>query len=100
MDQIIVKPIISEKSLSKAATGWYTFRVALKADKAAIQKAVDEAFKVKVLQVKTMVVKGKSGRAGKKRLFTQKSDWKKAMVKLGAGQTIDLFTVTKTEEKR
>lgn len=98
MNQIIIKPIISEKSLNKAAFGWYTFAVDLKAVKETIGKAVEEAFKVKVLKVKTMVVKGKEKRSGKKRIIKQQPNWKKAMVKLEKGQTIDLFAVTKTEE--
>ncbi len=100
MDQVIIKPIISEKSLGKASQGWYTFMVDLKANKDMIRKTVSEAFKVKVLDIKTMVVKGKETRVGKKRLVKQKPNWKKAIVKLGVGQTIDLFTVTKTEEKK
>ena len=92
--QIIIRPIISEKSLNRAALNWYTFEVDLKAKKMTIKKAVNEAFKVKVLEIKTMIVKGKTHRAGKKRQEKRASNWKKALVRLAAAQKIELFNVT------
>lgn len=100
MNQIIVRPIISEKSLKRAAFNWYTFVVDLKARKLAIKKAVEEIFKVKVLEIKTMIVKGKTGRFGKKRKEARKSNWKKAMVRLGKEQKIELFNVPTSEKAK
>lgn len=100
MNQIIVRPIISEKSLNRAAFNWYTFEVALKAKKMMIKKAVQEAFKVKVLEIKTLIVKGKTGKYGRKRKESKKSNWKKAMVRLAAEQKIELFNVPTSEKAK
>ena len=98
--QIIIRPIISEKSLNRAALSWYTFEVDLKAKKMTIKKAVNEAFKVKVLEIKTMIVKGKTGKFGKKRKESKKSNWKKAMVRLAPEQKIELFNVPTGEKAK
>ena|SRR3989338_502254 len=98
--QIIIRPIISEKSLNRAVLNWYTFEVDLKAKKMTIKKAVNEAFKVKVLEIKTMIVKGKTMRSGKKRKESKKSNWKKAMVRLSVEQKIELFNVPTGEKAK
>ncbi len=90
---ILIRPIITEKSLSQAAFNWYTFAVKKEASKPEIKKAVEEAFKVKVLAVKTMTVKGKVRRVGRRQKPTQASAWKKAVVHLPTEQKIDLFEV-------
>ncbi|MEG1711454.1 MAG: 50S ribosomal protein L23, partial [Clostridia bacterium] len=77
-EEIIEKPIITEKSNDQLQQGKYTFRVNKKATKVEIAKAVEKLFEVKVLKVNTMTVKGK-----KKRVRNQvgkTSDWKKAIV--------------------
>ena len=67
----------------------YVFRVARDADKAQIRKAVEDAFKVKVDSVRTMIVAGKVKRMGKNSGKTP--TWKKALVKLKKGQVISDF---------
>jgi len=91
--QILIRPIISEKSLNAAASGWYTFAVVPKARKPEIKKAVEEMFGVKVLAIKTMIIKGKTVKVGRRRLELKRSSWKKAIVKLPQEQKIDLFEV-------
>lgn len=86
---ILVRPIITEKSNELMAYGKYTFRVALNATKPEIAKAVEEAFKVKVVRVTTMRVRGKLRRQG--RTSGHRPDWKKAIVQLKPGQSITLF---------
>ena len=77
-EDIIVKPIITEKSNDAMQEGKYTFKVAKNATKPEIAKAVEKLFEVKVLKVNTMTVKGKTKRVG---YHTGKtSDWKKAIV--------------------
>ena len=77
-EDIIVKPIITEKSTYAQAQGKYTFKVNKKATKVEIKNAVQKLFDVKVTDVKTMIVKGsmktRNGRPYKT------SDWKKAIV--------------------
>ena len=77
-EDIIIKPIITEKSNMDIQDGKYTFKVAKKATKIQIRNAVEKLFDVKVLSVNTMTVKGKEKRVGVHRGMT--SDWKKAIV--------------------
>ena len=87
---VIVKPVITEKSTLVSEFNQVVFKVARDASKPEIKAAVEALFSVKVLAVNTIVVKGKTkrfrGRPG------QRSDWKKAMVRLAEGQSIDLTT--------
>ncbi len=94
---VLIKPLITEKSMQDAASGKYSFAVAREAGKAEIARAISQAFSVKVTTLKTMVVKGKTRRTGKKRQEIHLSPWKKAIAKLAAGQKIPLFDVA--EEK-
>ena len=77
-EEIIIKPIITEKSSMDAADGKYTFKVAKKATKVDIKNAVEKLFEVKVLNVNTINVKGKEKRVGVH--LGRTSDWKKAIV--------------------
>ena len=87
---IIIKPIISEKSMDQSADKKYTFQVALNANKIEIKKAVEEIFGVKVEKVTTCRVLGKVKRMGA--TSGKRSDWKKAVVKLTAdSKTIEFF---------
>jgi len=90
MYQTILAPVITEKATALGEKGQYVFRVSLDATKPEIKAAVEGLFGVQVLAVNTLVMKGKSkrfrGRPG------QRSDWKKAMVRLAEGQSIDLTT--------
>ena len=90
MYNIIRSPVITEKATMVADRGQTVFRVAIDATKPEIKAAIEGLFGVKVLAVNTLVVKGKTklfrGRPG------QRSDVKKAYVKLAEGQTIDLST--------
>ena len=63
-EDIIIKPIITEKSNMDMQDGKYTFKVAKKATKVEIKNAVEKLFEVKVLKVNTMIVKGKEKRVG------------------------------------
>ena len=88
---IIQSPVISEKSMADAEKGRFTFIVALSADKNDIKKAIEEQFSVKVLDVATVIVKGKVKRVGKRRTEKKLSPVKKAIVTLAAGQKIEAF---------
>lgn len=75
---IILKPVISERSIDLLPTGKYTFKVAKDANKVEIAKAVEQLFSVEVTKVNTMNCKGRTKRVGR---FTGKTaDWKKAIV--------------------
>lgn len=87
--EIIVKPLISEKSYDLASRRKYTFRVDKRATKLQIRQAIEEIFKVGVLGVNTMNVQGKMKRQGWTR--GRRADWKKAIVTLQEGDKIEMF---------
>ena len=86
---ILIKPIVTEKSTALMAEGKYTFKVPLNANKYQIRDAVEEIFNVKVAAVSTMRMEGKKKRMG--RFEGKRGDWKKAIVTLKEGETIELF---------
>jgi large subunit ribosomal protein L23 len=87
--QIIIRPVVSEKSYVLAAAGKYTFRVHPDAHKTQIRQAVEALFDVSVLEVRTMSVKSKPKRRGAIQGRTR--TWKKAMVQVGPGDSIPIF---------
>ena len=86
---IILKPVITEKAVDLLQENKYVFKVRMDANKIQIKQAVEEIFKVKVVSVNTMHVSGKKKRMG--RTEGKTSDWKKAIVELRAGDTIEVF---------
>ena len=86
---ILIRPIITEKTTALMEEGKYTFRVPLAATKIQIRQAVEQIFKVKVQAVNTMRYEGKLKRMG--RTQGRRSDWKKAVVTLKPGEAIELF---------
>ena len=86
---IIIRPVISEKTYALIAAGKYTFRVDDRSNKYEIKNAVEVAFGVEVVKVRTSQVRSKPKRRG---LHTGKSRaWKKAIVELAPGDRIKLF---------
>lgn len=79
-EDIIIAPVVTEKSNDEIQFGKYTFKVNRKATKVDIARAVEKLFGVKVLKVNTMTVKGKEKRVG--RSVGKTSDWKKAIVSI------------------
>ncbi len=87
---IILAPVITEKSVAALSDKKYTFRVADGANKIEIAKAAEEIFGVKVAKVNTISMKGKKRRMGRFEGYT--SDWKKAIVTLTEdSKTIEFF---------
>jgi large subunit ribosomal protein L23 len=87
--QVIIRPVVSEKSYVLAAAQKYTFRVHPDAHKTQIRQAVESMFDVKVLDVRTMSVKSKPKRRG---LTAGRSrSWKKAIVQVRPGDSIPIF---------
>ena len=84
-EEIIVRPIVTEKSNDGLQEGKYTFEVNKKATKVEIAKAVEKLFNVKVLKVNTMTVKGKQKRVGVH--VGRTSDWQKAIVTIDTNPT-------------
>ena len=87
--QVIIRPVVSEKSYVLSAADRYTFRVHRDAHKTQIRQAVEALFEVKVLEVRTLSVKSKPKRRGGNPGRTRV--WKKAIVQIGAGESIPIF---------
>lgn len=87
--QVIIRPVVSEKSYVLSSANRYTFRVHPDAHKTQIRQAVQELFDVQVLDVRTISVKSKPKRRGVVRGRTR--SWKKAIVQLRPGETIPIF---------
>jgi large subunit ribosomal protein L23 len=87
--QVIIRPVVSEKSFVQAEIGKYTFRVHADAHKTQIRQAVEQLFEVKVRDVRTVSVKSKPKRRG---IYAGRTrTWKKAIVQLQPGDTIPIF---------
>lgn len=87
--QVIIRPVVSEKSYVLAEAGKYTFRVADAAHKTQIRQAVEQLFDVKVVDVRTSSVKRKPKRRGQ--IHGRTRQWKKAIVQVRAGDSIPIF---------
>jgi large subunit ribosomal protein L23 len=87
--QVIIRPVVTEKSYALAAAGKYSFRVHPDAHKTQIRLAVEQLFEVKVLDVRTMSVKSKPKRRGLTSGRTRQ--WKKAIVQVAPGDEIPIF---------
>jgi large subunit ribosomal protein L23 len=94
--EIIIRPVISEKSIDESGRGKYTFAVHDKANKIQIKAAVEELYKkesVTVISVNVLTTKAKEKRRGNRRGQTvgHTTPWRKAIVTLAAGQKIEFF---------
>ena len=89
MHDLLLKPVITEKTTMMMSDGKYTFKVPLRANKVEIRKAVEAVFGVKVKSVATLRTMGKFKRRGK--YIGKRPDYKKAIVTLQEGETIEFF---------
>jgi large subunit ribosomal protein L23 len=87
--EVLIRPVVSEKSYVLSAADRYTFRVHADAHKTHIRQAVEELFGVHVVDVRTISVKSKPKRRGVTRGRTRA--WKKAIVQVQPGETIPIF---------
>ncbi len=87
--QVLLAPIVSEKSYAASTSGQYTFKVHPDAHKTQIRQAVEQMFDVKVTRVNVIKVQAKPKRRGA--ITGTRQGWKKAIVLLRAGDTIEIF---------
>ena len=87
--EVIVRPLITEKTSAARVRGEYAFEVHPTATKGQIRQAIQDLFKVNVTDVWTSNVRGKARRVGKS--VGTRPNWKKAIVKLREGDTIEIF---------
>ena len=88
---VLLRPVITERSMSQTNDGRYTFAVATDATKPEIAAAVEAQFKVDVVAVNTIPMRGKQRRLGRK--IGRQPDWKKAVVTIAKGQKIEKYFV-------
>lgn len=88
-NDVLIRPLITEKTTSMMQENKYTFIVPLAVNKVQVRQAVEQVFKVKVLSVNTIRVMGKVKRMGKN--SGKRPDFKKAIVKLAPGERIEFF---------
>lgn len=93
--QILIRPVLTEKSTALAQAGRYTFEVDNRANKIQVKKAVQEIFSVQVTAVNIMRVRGKPRRRTWRANLGKTRSWKKAIVALAPGQRISVFEATK-----
>ena len=101
-EDVIIKPVMTEKTYSNVAEGKYTFEVAINASKLEIKNAVEELFSVKVLKVNTMRYDGKNKRVGAH--LGKTKAWKKAIVQIDTNPANEKYLTkggkeTKTNKK-
>jgi large subunit ribosomal protein L23 len=91
--EIILRPVISEKSMDESNRGKYTFAVRDDVSKTQIEAAVEEIFKVKVVSVNVLTTQSKEKRGGQRRsrVGGRTTPWRKAIVTLAPGQKIEFF---------
>ena len=90
LHEILKRPLITEKStIQKETKNQLTFEVNRKANKVEIRRAVEKVFNVKVVDVRTIQMKGKAKRYG--RVLGKRQDWKKAVVTLAPGEHVEFF---------
>jgi large subunit ribosomal protein L23 len=88
--QVVLKPLLTEKGTRlKDEANQYLFRVAKTANKIEIKRAIEQLFKVTVVDLRTIRVRGKAKRLG--RFQGRRPDWKKAVATLKTGDSIDLY---------
>lgn len=87
--EIIIRPIITEQSMSEMDENKYTFEVDTRANKTQVKQAIEEIFEVKVEKVNILNVRGKLKRMGRFSGYTRKR--RKAIVKVAEGQSIEIF---------
>ena len=90
VQDVLIRPVISEKSVAQTERNNYTFAVARDANKFQIKDAVETQFKVDVLGVRVLTVKPKEKRRGR-RTPGMTAGWRKAVVTIAEGQKIELF---------
>jgi large subunit ribosomal protein L23 len=90
---VVIHPVISEKSMDEAQRGKYTFAVHRDSNKVQIAAAIEELFKVQVLSVNVLTTKSKEKRGGmrRSRVSGRTTPWRKAVVTLAPGQKIEFF---------
>src|SRR5438477_10798373 len=93
MKQLLIKPLITEKTLFLASRGWYTFAADTLSRKEQLVNEIQLIYPVHVVSVRTIAMHGKVRRSGSKGRTHRLADWKKVLVQLAKGEKIDAFDI-------
>lgn len=96
---VIISPLITEKSMSAASAGKYSFVVDKRSNKNEIKSAIEKNFNVSVTGISTSITKGRTARSGQRRIEKKLPDFKKAIVTLKKGEKIGLFELGEEKKK-
>jgi len=91
VNNVVVKPVVTEKTMALELERKYAFRVNMKASKGAVANEINRLYGVDVEKVRTMIMPGKKRRVLGTRKFTKTQKWKKAIVTVKEGQKIELI---------
>lgn len=97
---IIISPLITEKSMQDASNGKFTFKVEKSSNKSEIKREIEKAFSVNVVGISTSILKGKKVRTGTRRIEKEVSPYKKAVVTVKKGQKIGMFELGGDEKNK
>lgn len=101
MQSIIIKPLVTEKTMQSSGPAKYTFMVDGASTKTEIKKAIKDAFQVHVVSISTTKIKGKRKKIGKRRVEAIEQATKKAIIRLKKGEKITfLESVEETDKKK
>lgn len=90
LHQVLLHPVVSEKTMHAEADGKYTFKVAMEANRLQVREAVQALYDVEVASVHILVMPAKTRRRGN-RVFIRSPKWKKAVVSLAEGESINVY---------
>lgn len=95
INNTLIRPLTTEKSVNQAASNVYTFQVNKMATKHSIMENIKKIYSVDVLSVRTLIMPGKQVRKGRTNRYTKTQSWKKALVQIKEGQKIDIYPEVK-----
>lgn len=90
---MLLKPIVTEKTIKETEKKRYTFAVSADQTKTDIKKRLEKLFKVNIIKIQTAVVIGKKYRSGRRWIYKKRPEWKKAVITIKPDQKIDLFDI-------
>ena len=97
LPSILIRPIVTETSRSQNKTSRFSFQVVRPANKDQIKQALEAYFKVDVVKINTTVMPAKTRYQGRRRQAVANQPWKKAIIQLAPGQTLDIFETPETK---
>lgn len=90
---MLLKPIVTEKTIREAEKKRYTFAMPSSMTKPELKKKLEKLFKVSIIKIQTAIMPGKNYRKGRRWIYGQHADWKKTVITIKPDQKIELFDI-------